>query len=67
MINVDFVIIGNSVDGIFIYKHTRQVRYIPKANGLQNTSMYSALWASLRLFKFNPIEFSPAFAQCCPE
>ena len=27
--------------------------------GLQNTSMYSALRASHRLFKFNPIEFSP--------
>jgi len=27
--------------------------------GLQNTSMYSALRASQRLFKFNPIEFSP--------
>ena len=30
-----------------------------QAPGLQNTSMYSALRASQRLFKFDPIEFSP--------
>ena len=30
-----------------------------KIPGLQNTSMYSALWASHRLLKFDPIEFSP--------
>ena len=35
---------------------------LPGAAGLQNTSLYSALRASLRLFKFNPIEFSPAYA-----
>jgi len=33
-----------------------------KDAGLQDTSMYPALWASQRLFKFNPIEFSPACA-----
>ena len=30
-----------------------------QAPGLQNTSMYSALRASQRPFKFDPIEFSP--------
>ena len=33
-----------------------------KAAGLWNTSMYFILRTSLRLFKFNPVEFSPAFA-----
>jgi len=32
------------------YPASHWIVYTPKDTGLQNTSMYSALWASLRLF-----------------
>jgi hypothetical protein len=51
-----------TITSSYLRKQVSSVYRLPGAAGLQNTSLYSALRASLRLFKFNPIEFSPAYA-----